>query len=119
MSTRTAPSKLDIINPVRLPLPQQFTVVITEEDRQTADHFCHSGSCLLATATARTLRQFGIPVSRISEGVVDLRIRAGDECCTYGHEFFSAETAHAISPMKRPFYAPEVVGTTVTMRQQH
>ncbi len=92
------------------PIPDQFTVTITEEDRQKAEGFCSNFSCLMATALKRTF-----PEAAISEGWNHSHINK----VQYNHQNAGPEELCCeIKVEQKPFYGPEVVGKTFTFTRE-
>lgn len=87
---------------VRVPI----MIEITEEDRQSADHYSNICGCLVWTA----LRRMGY--SRVSVGAPTVRL-GGDDYSS--DEITSSELAVDHFAKARPFYRKEVVGKQIVL----
>lgn len=92
------------------PIPDKFTVTITEEDRQNAFDFCDNGECLMATAVKRMF-----PHATVDEFVSQMRIEGTE----YSHEHAGTTALYyTAAAIESPFYGPEVVGKTFTFTRE-
>lgn len=91
------------------PIPQTINVTITEEDRQNADHFCRSGTCILSTA----LKRMGF--RDVMECLDETFIYLDGGFAHYKHHPWVTQNAHYIGGADKPHYAPEVVGKSLVL----
>lgn len=88
-------------------MKNKFTITITEKDRQLADRFGESCTCLLATAVIR--RRIGKTVSEYVSGMLI-------DDVTYRHDYAGSHVLNPelVSQKTKPFYPPSVVGLKFT-----
>lgn len=85
-------------------VPEQFTVVVTEADRQTAGVFWDPEGCIIATAVKRMF-----PGSKATEAT-DAVLLDG---VRYRHSWIRPSDLHFQGSPVVPHYGPEVVGFTL------
>lgn len=94
--------------------PKFIKVVITEEDRQNAQDYCRTGSCLIATA----LKRNGFPVYAV--GPINVSFKYNDAIIDFDFDLdcgleTNLDYNYSATP---PFYKSSVVGKVISCTQR-
>jgi hypothetical protein len=96
-------------------IPDTFTLVITEEDRQSADGFCSNENCLVGACINRTFPEY-----RWIEGVDEVVAMIPGDFQIWKHERLDdIELLVDDLAMSKPFYKPAVVGKRIICTRQN
>lgn len=99
--------------PVTESVPDYIEVEISEVDRQTADGYCCTGGCLIATA----LLNRGHNVKSVSPIAVTMFGGSWGEWEIEGNSGMDYALCFDSAARERPFYKPEVVGKVIKLRR--